>query len=86
MGVAGHHIKSLQTRGDMVRQSSDTEIDQTEIEMLIENQRKTFIPAGDQIIEVIPQDFHVDNFQNIKDPVGYNGVKVGRQFSYHHRR
>src|SRR3954452_24631504 len=80
VGVAGHHIKSLQTRGDMVRQSSDTEIDHTEIEMLIENQRKTFIPAGDQIIEVIPQDFHVDNFQNIKDPVGFNGVKVGANF------
>ena len=47
---------------------------------LIENQRKTFIPAGDQIIDVIPQDFHVDNYQNIKDPVGYNGVKVGANF------
>ncbi|TKK65205.1 cell division protein FtsA [Ilyomonas limi] len=80
VGVAGHHIKSLQTRGDMVRQTSDTEINHAEIEMLIENQRKTFIPAGDQIIEVIPQDFHVDNFQNIKDPVGFNGVKVGANF------
>ncbi len=80
VGVAGHHIKSLQTRGDMVRQSSDIEINHSEIEMLIENQRKTFIPAGDQIIEVIPQDFHVDNFQNIKDPVGFNGVKVGANF------
>jgi len=47
---------------------------------LINNQRKTFIPAGDQIIDVIPQDFHVDNNQNIKDPVGYNGVKVGANF------
>src|SRR5437763_7704035 len=80
VGVAGHHIKSLQTRGDMVRQTSDTEIDHAEIEMLIENKRKTFIPAGDKIIEVIPQDFHVDNFQNIKDPVGFNGVKVGANF------
>ncbi len=80
VGVAGHHIKSLQTRGDIVRQDSETEIKKEEIDQLIENQRKTFIPAGDQIIEVIPQDFHVDNFQNIKDPVGYNGVKVGANF------
>ena len=48
VGIAGHHIKSLQTRGDMVRQSSDTEIDHAEIELLIENQRKTFIPAAIQ--------------------------------------
>lgn len=80
VGIAGHHIKSLQTRGDMVRQEPDNEIQGWEIDMLIENQRKTFIPAGDQIIDVIPQEFHVDNIQNIKDPVGYNGVKVGANF------
>src|SRR6187399_1287646 len=80
VGIAGHHIKSLQTRGDIVRHDPDTEIKRPEIEQLINNQRKTFIPAGDQIIDVIPQDFHVDNFQNIKDPVGYNGVKVGANF------
>lgn len=80
VGIAGHHIKSLQTRGDMVRQDPENEIQRWEIDMLIENQRKTFIPAGDQIIDVIPQEFHVDNIQNIKDPVGYNGVKVGANF------
>ncbi len=80
VGVAGHHIKSLQTRGDIVRQNSDVEIEKWELDQLVENQRKTFIPAGDQIIDVIPQDFHVDNYQNIKDPVGYNGVKVGANF------
>ncbi len=80
VGIAGHHIKSLQTRGDMVRQDPETEIQRWEIDQLLNNQRKTFIPAGDQIIDVIPQDFHVDNIQNIKDPVGYNGVKVGANF------
>jgi len=80
VGIAGHHIKSLQTRGDIVRQDPENEIQSWEIDQLIENQRKTFIPAGDQIIDVIPQDFHVDNIQNIKDPVGYNGVKVGANF------
>jgi len=80
VGVAGHHIKSLQTRGDIVRQDPDIEIKQGEIDQLVDNQRKTFIPAGDQIIDVIPQDFHVDNIQNIKDPVGFNGVKVGANF------
>ncbi len=80
VGIAGHHIKSLQTRGDMVRQDPENEIQRWEIDQLIENQRKTFIPAGDQIIDVIPQEFHVDNIQNIKQPVGYNGVKVGANF------
>jgi cell division protein FtsA len=70
----------LQTRGDIVRQDSETEITIVEIEQLIENQRKTFIPAGDQIIDVIPQEFTVDNIQNIPNAIGYNGVKVGANF------
>ncbi len=80
VGVAGHHIKSLQTRGDIVRRSTDDEIKQFEIDQLVADQYKTYIPAGDQIIDVIPQEFTVDNFQNIADPIGYTGVKIGANF------
>ena len=80
VGIAGHHIKSLQTRGDIVRQQNDDEIRQEEIDKLIADQYRTYIPAGDQIIDVIPQEFTVDNFQNIPNPIGYSGVKVGANF------
>jgi cell division protein FtsA len=80
VGIAGHHIKSLQTRGDIVRQSIEEEIRQDEIDRLVADQYRTYIPAGDQIIDVIPQEFTVDNFQNIPNPIGYSGVKVGANF------
>ena len=80
VGIAGHHIKSLQTRGDIVRQNTEEEITQEEIDQLVADQYKTYIPAGDQIIDVIPQEFTVDNFQNITNPIGYGGVKVGANF------
>ncbi|MEJ7735920.1 MAG: cell division protein FtsA [Chitinophagaceae bacterium] len=80
VGIAGHHIKSLQTRGDIVRHDNNEEITQREIDQLIADQFKTYIPAGDQIIDVIPQEFTVDNFQNIPNPIGYGGVKVGANF------
>lgn len=80
VGIAGHHIKSLQTRGDIVRQDTQDEITQREIDQLVADQYKTYIPAGDQIIDVIPQEFTVDNFQNIPNPIGYGGVKVGANF------
>ncbi|TAH04434.1 MAG: cell division protein FtsA [Sphingobacteriales bacterium] len=80
VGIAGHHIKSLQTRGDIVRQDTGDEISQREIDQLIRDQYKTYIPAGDQIIDVIPQEFTVDNFQNIPNPIGFGGVKVGANF------
>ena len=80
VGIAGHHIKSLQTRGDIVRHDTENEISQKEIDQLVSDQYKTYIPAGDQIIDVIPQEYTVDNFQNIADPIGYGGVKVGANF------
>jgi cell division protein FtsA len=80
VGIAGHHIKSLQTRGDIVRQNTDEEIIQKEIDQLVADQYKTYIPAGDQIIDVIPQEFTIDNFQNIPNPIGYGGVKIGANF------
>lgn len=80
VGIAGHHIKSLQTRGDIVRQNIEEEIKQLEIDQLVGDQYRTYIPAGDQIIDVIPQEFTVDNFQNIPNPIGYSGVKVGANF------
>jgi cell division protein FtsA len=80
VGIAGHHIKSLQTRGDIVRHDTENEITQKEIDQLIQDQYKTYIPAGDQIIDVIPQEYTVDNFQNIPNPIGFGGVKVGANF------
>ena len=80
VGIAGHHIKSLQTRGDIVRSNNDDEISQAEVDQLIADQQKTYIPAGDEIIEIIPQEFTVDNIQNVPNPIGYSGVKVGANF------
>lgn len=80
VGIAGHHIKSLQTRGDIVRENEEEEITQAEVDLLVSKQYKTYIPAGDQIIDVIPQEYTVDNMPNIVKPIGYSGVKLGANF------
>ncbi len=80
VGIAGHHIKSLQTRGDIVRGDTETEISKEEINQLIQNQYKTYVPAGDQIIDVIPQVYTVDSIPNITYPIGMAGVKIGADF------
>ena len=80
VGIAGQHIKSLQTRGDRVRMNVDSEISKEDIELLIKDQYKTYIPAGDQIIDIIPQDFTVDSTSFVTDPIGMSGVKIGANF------
>ncbi|MEO6832363.1 MAG: cell division protein FtsA [Chitinophagaceae bacterium] len=80
VGIAGQHIKSLQTRGDRVRISAEEEINKADIDLLIHDQYKTYLPAGDQIIDVIPQDYVVDNTPAVLDPIGMSGVKIGANF------
>lgn len=80
VGIAGQHIKSLQTRGDRVRVNVDEEINKEDIDLLVRDQYKTYIPAGDQIIDIIPQEFTVDNTSYVIDPIGMSGVKIGANF------
>jgi cell division protein FtsA len=80
VGIAGQHIKSLQTRGDRVRTNTDSEIGKEDIELLIRDQYRTYIPAGDQIIDIVPQDFTVDSTPYVVDPIGMSGVKIGANF------
>jgi len=80
VGIAGQHIKSLQTRGDIVRNNADDIITQMDLDRLVKDQYKTVIPAGDKIVDIIPQEYLVDNAPPVTDPRGMNGVKIGANF------
>ena len=80
VGIAGKHIRSLPGRGDRVRSNSEFEITKEDIEMLMRDQQQTYIPAGDKIIDIIAQEYTVDNTPNITDPIGMSGVKIGANF------
>jgi len=80
VGIAGKHIKSMQAQGSRVRANVDTEISKDDIDQLLRDQYKTYLPTGDQIIDIIAQDYTVDNIPDIIDPVGMSGVKVGANF------
>ena len=80
VGIAGQHIKSLQHRGILTRDSSHTEIAKEDIDKLINDMYKLVLPPGDKIIHVIPQEFTVDNEQGITDPIGMSGVRLEANF------
>lgn len=80
VGIAGQHIKSLQQRGNIMRNSYDDEISQVDIDRLIDNMYKLVMQPGEEIIDVIPQEYIVDDEAGIKDPVGMAGVKLEANF------
>jgi len=80
VGIAGQHIKSLQHRGILTRDSLHDEISQRDIRKLITDMHKLVLPPGDKIIHVIPQEYIVDNEQGIVDPIGMSGVRLEANF------
>ncbi|MBI1192801.1 MAG: cell division protein FtsA [Bacteroidetes bacterium] len=80
VGIAGQHIKSMQHRGIIHRDSLEKEISQEDLNRLILDMHKLALPPGDRIIHVLPQEFIVDNEQGIKDPVGMSGIRLEANF------
>ena len=80
VGIAGQHIKSLQHRGEIVRDNIDMEINKEDIEKLKSNMFKLITIPGEEIIHVIPQEYTVDGEDGIKDPKGMSGVKLEANF------
>ena len=80
VGIAGQHIKSLQHRGSLIREISDKEITRLEVEKLSNDMYKLSMAAGEEIIDVIPQEYIIDGEQGIKQPVGMLGSKLEANF------
>jgi cell division protein FtsA len=80
VGIAGQHIKSIQHRGNIMRNSLEDEISQQDIDVLVENMYKLVMQPGEEIIHVIPQEYIVDKESGIKDPVGMSGVCLEANF------
>jgi len=80
VGIAGQHIRSLQHRGSIMRNSIDDEIEQDDVANLIENMFKLVLPPGEEIIHVIPQEYIIDNQQRTRQPIGMSGICLEANF------
>ena len=80
VGIAGQHIKSLQHRGEMVRDEITEEICKEDLEKLTDNMFKLVTIPGEEVIHVIPQEYTVDGEDFIQDPKGMAGVKIEANF------
>ncbi len=80
VGIAGQHIKSSQHTGIITRSNIEETINKQDIQRLIDDMFKLQVDPGEQIINVLPQDFHVDNSRGIKDPRGIIGTRLAAHF------
>lgn len=73
-GIAGNHVRSLNSHGIVAIR--DSEVTPQDVERVIDAAKAVAIPADQQIIHVLPQEFIIDNQNGIKEPVGMSGVRM----------
>ncbi|MFO8129125.1 MAG: cell division protein FtsA [Bacteroidales bacterium] len=80
VGIAGQHIKSLQHHGSIIRKNIDEEISQEDLDTLHSNMYNLNMNPGEEIIDVIPQEYIIDAEQGIKRPIGMLGNSLEANF------
>ena len=80
VGIAGQHIKSVQHRGMITRQSLEDEVNQKDVDTLIDNMHRLVMSPGEEIIHVIPQEYIIDSEIGIKNPIGHAGIRLEGNF------
>lgn len=73
-GIAGSHIKSLNSHGIVA--IKDKEVTQYDIDRVIDSARAVAIPADQKILHILPQEFVIDLQDGIKEPVGMSGIRL----------
>lgn len=76
VGIAGDHIRSINSKGMVGVSRDDHEIIEEDVERAINAAKALALPIDREIIHVIPQEFIVDDQDGIADPIGMSGVRL----------
>ncbi|MFZ2493177.1 MAG: cell division protein FtsA [Thermoanaerobaculia bacterium] len=76
VGVAGDHIRSVNSRGVVSIVGRHKEIAREDIERVIEASRTINVPGELEFLHVIPREFVVDGQEGIHDPLGMTGTRL----------
>jgi cell division protein FtsA len=75
-GVAGGHIRGINSRGVVAVSGKHREVSQTDVDRALDAARAVNLPQDREIIHVLPQTFLVDDQDGVKEPLGMSGVRL----------
>lgn len=76
LGVAGAHIRSLNSRGGVALGPRPREVEAEDVQRAIEAARGVSLPEEQEILHVLPQEFLLDQQSGIRDPSGLLGRRL----------
>ena len=75
-GIAGDHIRSINSHGVIAVSRGGVEITRADIGRVIDAAKAVAIPMDREILHILLQEFTVDDQKGIKDPTGMAGIRL----------
>ena len=73
-GIAGSHIRSLNSHGIVAIR--DREVQAADVERVIDAAQAVAIPADQKVLHILPQEYIIDNQEGVREPLGMSGVRL----------
>ena len=73
-GVAGNHIKSFNSHGMVA--IKDKEVSQVDVGRVMETAKAVNIPADQQVLHILNQEFIIDGQEDVREPIGMSGIRL----------
>jgi cell division protein FtsA len=75
-GVAGGHIRGINSRGVVAVSGKHREVSQADVERALDAAKAVNLPQDREIIHALPQTYVVDDQDGVKEPLGMSGVRL----------
>src|SRR5262252_2045463 len=75
-GVAGGHIRGINSRGVIAVSGKHREVSQTDVDRALEAAKAVNLPPDREVIHALPQTYIVDDQDGVKEPLGMSGVRL----------
>jgi cell division protein FtsA len=76
VGVAGGHVRGVNSQGGISFGTRAREIARDEIRQAVDKARAIPLPADREILHLLPQEFILDDQSGIRDPLGMMGARL----------
>lgn len=73
-GISGSHVQSLNSHG-MVK-IKDSEVAQMDMDRVVETARAISLPADQEILHILTQEFIIDGQDDVREPLGMSGMRL----------
>jgi cell division protein FtsA len=75
-GVAGGHIRGINSRGVIGVSGKHREVSQADVDRALEAAKAVNLPPDREVIHALPQTYIVDDQDGVKEPLGMSGVRL----------